>query len=109
MLTGGDHLTMQHVRASDRLLLGHLFIYQSQRFRAVARVTVSRDSFVESKYPFGFGGSLLGVNESFFVIARLDVVINEFFRRILRRAARVTLPFEAFSGETVIATAAYRV
>src|SRR5262245_19722728 len=44
-----------------------------------------------------------------FVIARLNVVISQFFRRILGRAARASPPFEAFSGEAVIAAAADRV
>src|SRR5262245_6309293 len=109
MLTRSDHLTMQHVRASDRLLLGHLFIYQSQRFRAVARVTVSRNGFVESKYPFSFSGRLFSVNESVLVIARMNVVIGEFFRRMQGGAARVSPPFEAICGEAVQAAAADRV
>src|SRR5262249_23297864 len=109
MFTCSNHLTVQHVRLANRLFLDQLFIYQLQRFRAVARATVSRNSFVKSKYSFSFGGRLLGVNEAMLVIARLNVVIGEFFCGMRRCAAIVSSPFEAFCGEAVQAAAADRV
>src|SRR6267143_2485165 len=107
MLAGGNQVAMQQVRFPDRLFLGQLFLYQSQRLGTIARATVSCNRFVKSKNTLGFGRGLLRIVEAPLVISSLNVMVGQLLHGAMGgRAART---FQTFSGLSMQAAAANRI